>query len=291
MFDVNLATSPSSITQLYQAYYDYWQAYSVQYQAPGYMIEELYELYYYTSTVNDNLVIIKYYYKYKDVAQGLDTGYDANYMSYDTTTGLYTTIDYPAYVGSTPVTSTSNGISAEELAELTLYYPVPNSNICFPAGTPITTNQGIIPIEKINSNVHTIRNKNIVGITKTVMDSNNFLVCFEKGSLGNNIPSQRTVMTQKHKVFYNGKMREAIDFVGLNDQIKKIKYNGELLYNVLMEDYEKMVVNDMICETLHPNSEIAKLCNACQNVSERTKREVIRLYNNEYKKRQSVSRK
>ena len=40
---------------------------------------------------------------------------------------------------------------------------------------------------------------------------------------------------------------------------KKIKYDGELLYNILMEDHEKLNVNNLVCETLHPDHEIAKL--------------------------------
>jgi hypothetical protein len=33
------------------------------------------------------------------------------------------------------------------------------SDICFPAGTPITTDQGLIPIETILPNIHTINKK------------------------------------------------------------------------------------------------------------------------------------
>jgi hypothetical protein len=287
MFDINVATSQSSLNQMRQAYLAYFETY---------MMDEIYELYYYpstyTSTEFPNIITVRVYYKYKEI-NGPDVGYYCAFNTYDTNTGLYQYVDnangYP--VQGFETTSTSNGLSAEELSLLIQYYPVPISNICFPAGTPIKTNQGIIPIEKINPDVHTIRNNNIVEITKTVMSSDKYLVCFEKDSLGNNVPSQRTVMTQRHKVFYNGKMREANDFLGLNDNIKKIKYRGEILYNVLMEDYNKMLVNDMICETLHPNSEIAKLYTLVKNVNNNTKNEVIKMYNTEYKKRTVISRK
>ena len=38
-----------------------------------------------------------------------------------------------------------------------------------------------------------------------------------------------------------------------------MKYNGEILYNVLLADYGRMEVNNMVCETLHPDNIIAKL--------------------------------
>ena len=132
------------------------------------------------------------------------------------------------------------------------------SNICFPRGTPISTNQGIVPIEKLNPSIHTIRNKKIVAITKT-MTQEKHLVCFEKNALGENIPSQKTAMTRNHRVFYNGKMIEAKKFIGKVENVNNINYSGEILYNVLMEKSDKMVVNNLICETLDPENCVAKL--------------------------------
>ena len=51
-----------------------------------------------------------------------------------------------------------------------------------------------------------------------------------------------------NKVFYKGKMIEASKITK-----KRQKYNGELLYNVLMEEHNKMSVNNMIVETLDPS--------------------------------------
>ena len=41
--------------------------------------------------------------------------------------------------------------------------------------------------------------------------------------------------------------------------IYPIPYSGEVLYNVLLESYEKMIVNNLIVETLNPTNIIAKL--------------------------------
>jgi hypothetical protein len=155
-------------------------------------------------------------------------------------------------------------------------YPI--SNICFPAGTPVTCVQGIIPIEHLDPAIHTIRNKKIVAITKTVTQDK-YLVCFEKDSLGLNIPSQKTIMTKNHCIWCKGQMIQAKDFVGKFENVKKIKYTGEVLYNVLMEKHEKMMINNLICETLHPQHSMAELYRFLQNLTPQTQNEVIKSYN------------
>jgi hypothetical protein len=154
----------------------------------------------------------------------------------------------------------------------------PISNICFPAGTPITCNQGNIPIEKINPDIHTIRNKKIVGITKTVTQDK-YLVCFKKDALGTNIPSQKTIISNNHRIFYQGNMIKAEKFIGINDKVYKIKYRNEILYNVLMEEHDKMVVNNLICETLNPENGTAKLYKYLQKFNPDEVNDLINIYN------------
>lgn len=153
----------------------------------------------------------------------------------------------------------------------------PISNICFPAGTPITTNQGNICIEKINPNIHTIRNKPIVGITK-VVSTDKYLVCFEKDSLGPNIPCEKTFISKQHIVFHKGQAKPAMAFLN-NDTIYKVKYTGETLYNVLMDTHDKMMVNNMICETLDPKNGVALLYKDLQKMSYDKQCELIKEYN------------
>lgn len=134
----------------------------------------------------------------------------------------------------------------------------PLSNTCFPAKTPIQTDQGYIAIERIIPGLHTIRNKKIVGITKTI-NSDKHLVCFEKDSIKHNLPSKTTIISRNHALLHNGKMLKAKQFVGNFDNIYNIKYRGDILYNVLMEEHDRMVVNNLICETLDPTNDIGKL--------------------------------
>ena len=242
-FDILSATSESSLGQLFQEYNSYWQG--------DYTIVSLYNLWYYKDSVNNAIVNCRAYYKYK----GLENGYWCNYMNYDTTNGLYF---YSQEQSGTPATSTSSELTSADLELLTLYYPVPISNICFPAGTPITTNQGNIFIDNLIPSFHTISDKKIVGISKTITEDK-YLVCFEKDALGKNIPSKKTIMSKLHCVFYQGKMIQSYNFIGVFKNVYKVKYSSEILYNVLMEEHDIMSVNNLICETLHPENEIAKL--------------------------------
>ena len=157
-------------------------------------------------------------------------------------------------------------------------YIHPISNICFPATTPIMCNQGNIAIEELNKEVHTIRGKKIVCITKTVSQDKH-LICLEKDALEENIPSKRTIITENHKIFYKGEMRKAKSFLNDYEKVRKVKYTGEVLYNVLLEEHEKMIVNNLICETLSPENAIAKLYKLLPKLNTEQQNDFIDKYN------------
>lgn len=144
----------------------------------------------------------------------------------------------------------------DNITELLL--PTLLSNICFPNNTPILTDQGMINIEDIDIHKHTINNNKIVAITQSI-HNDNYLVNFFKDSLGRNIPSQDTITSSRHKVYYNNKMMEAREISNINKNVIKIKYNKSILYNILLDKYSVINVNNMICETLHHDNIIAKL--------------------------------
>ena len=127
------------------------------------------------------------------------------------------------------------------------------SNICFLAGTPVKCDQGLIDIDEINPSIHTILGKKIVAITET-HSTEKELVIIEKDSLRPNVPNKTTVVSMEHKIFYKGKMMEAYKV-----SKKRMNYNNEKLYNVLMEEHNKMNVNNMIVETLDPTNMIGKV--------------------------------
>jgi hypothetical protein len=134
---------------------------------------------------------------------------------------------------------------------------IPYAVVCFPAKTPITTDQGLVNIENINPNMHTIDNKKIIAISKTI-SSEKHLVCIQPNALGKNCPSKRTVMSLLHGIYIDGKLVKAKDLINKKD-IYRISYKKEILYNVVMEQHNKMGVNNMICETMNPKTSIAKL--------------------------------
>ena len=132
------------------------------------------------------------------------------------------------------------------------------NSICFIAGTNISTDQGNIAIEKIIPGEHTINNKRITHITQTYL-SDDKLVLIKKDAISKNLPSEDTIMSGFHKIKYNNHIYEAYKLVGLFKKAKFIKYKGQELYNVLMDEHQYMQVNNMTVETLNPNNIIARL--------------------------------
>lgn len=129
-----------------------------------------------------------------------------------------------------------------------------NSNICFVAGTPVDTDQGPIPIEQLDHKTNTINGRPIVAISK-ITSTDSYLILLKANCLGPNQPSQDTTVSQLHKILYNGKMTAAQNLPNSN----KIPYDGQPLYNVLLENYSTMTVNNLTVETLNPRSNIAIL--------------------------------
>lgn len=231
-------------------------------------ITELLGFWYITAnvTTNSNTSIINFiywvhntsgYYTQSEVEYDIKGGVDTN--------GGFTANAINGPQAGTGASATTSGLSNSELSVLTQFYPfspispIPISNVCFVSGTPIVTDQGEISIEQINPCIHTISNKKIVAISKTT-SIYDYLVSFEKDALGLNIPTQKTTMSKNHKILYNGKMIEADKFVSdIFQTVKRVKYTGEILYNVLMEKYDTINVNNLICESLHPDNYLSKL--------------------------------
>ena len=161
--------------------------------------------------------------------------------------------------------------------------PLPVSNICFLAGTLVYTDQGYIPIDQINIKLNTINNKKIVAITKTV-SIDKFLICFERNALGINIPFETTKISSEHLVFHNGMKMKAMDYLGKGYKVFKVRYNGEPLYNVLLEEHSKMLVHNLLCETLHPENLIARVYSSLSNILPMYREDIVKSCNNYFDK-------
>lgn len=134
--------------------------------------------------------------------------------------------------------------------------------ICMPAGTVVQTDQGWFNIETLYAGMHTIDGQRLVAVTKT-KSKDNRLVLFKKNALGPNVPEMDTFLTLAHKVCLDDNtMVEAEQFLrrGNNPLIVSSRLkDDEILYNVLLETYHVMTVNNMLVETLHPNNPVARL--------------------------------
>ena len=179
-------------------------------------------------------------------------------ISIDSTTGAISTTSttipgiYTLYIRNTG----SYNITSFSLTVLNNI--VPNPSICFPAGTPVLTDQGEIPIDKIDTKKHTIRGNKIVSITESIpLDS--YLICIERNSFGNNNPNRRTFISKDHKIMYRNKMVRSEYLIEYIPGVYKVQYNKERLYNVLLKEHSTMTVNNLIVETMNPNHMLAKI--------------------------------
>ena len=171
-------------------------------------------------------------------------------------------------LSNTPIKTTQNKLFIKFTSDSVLNKPgfklyvrdtqPPAAPICFPKGTPVTTDQGLVAIDKLNTDKHTIRGNEIVAITQS-QPLQKSIVCFEKDSLNKNVPSQKTLCSMEHKVFYKGEMIKARDIVEVCENVTFVPYNGETLFNVLLKKEDKMMINNLICETLHPKNIMAKI--------------------------------
>ena len=164
-----------------------------------------------------------------------------------------------ASLSTGPYNSTDLNLSAVDArGTITDSNGVVTAYTCFAAGSMVETDQGNIAIERLNSNKNTINGKKIVAITKSI-SPNDKLVYIEEGALGENQPSQKTIVSPNHLISFNGIMVKAKNLSKDNKNVNYINNDKQILYNVLMEEYDEMKVNNMVTETLHPNNVVARL--------------------------------
>ena len=150
--------------------------------------------------------------------------------------------------------------------------------ICFLGDTKVKTDQGNIRFDKLTK-TNTIFNKKIKKITK-VMNSKKSLILINKYALGNKFPTKDTYISINHGIYldtsftkiynleedtspYNyyipGKsLVRARNLIKLNN-VTEIFRKNDILYNVLLGKHGKMLVNGIICETLHPYNKIVQI--------------------------------
>ena len=132
------------------------------------------------------------------------------------------------------------------------------SETCFPANTLVTTDQGILAIQKVKPHYHTIQGKSVVALTATY-SSDKELVLVRKDAIRKHYPNRDTLMSKKHKIYMKGKLKAAYRLSENYKGVSLVPYRGQLLFNLLLEDYGLMNIQGMLCETLHPMNPMATL--------------------------------
>jgi hypothetical protein len=135
-------------------------------------------------------------------------------------------------------------ISREALTNNNSNINLPSAQSCFRKGTLVKTDQGTIEIQNIQAGFNTINNKEIKCLT-AVYNSDGMVK-----------PSNTMYMQKDHKL-----MISPFEFSALLTS-GKIQFESsssdELLYNVLLENHETMMVENIQVETLNPELEISK---------------------------------
>ena len=154
-----------------------------------------------------------------------------------------------------------------------------SSNICFVASTPVQTDQGREQISKLIPGYHTIDGKQIKAITETVT-KDKFIYKIKRNAFEKNKPSRETIVSGNHLIEFEGFLVPTRSLEG-HPNIELVRYNGERLYNILMDKHEVITINNMKVETLHPNNLIARLFTneSFKNMDKKEKNEFIKKFN------------
>ena len=129
-----------------------------------------------------------------------------------------------------------------------------SGTICFDGSELVETDQGYVPIRKIDKSMHTIRQQPIQQISCTRC-ADNQMVRIQKNAFGKATPNKDTLVTLKHKISYRGMMEPASHFVGRKG-ISLVESHNQVVFNVMLPTHTYMRVNNMLTETLHPECEL-----------------------------------
>jgi hypothetical protein len=85
------------------------------------------------------------------------------------------------------------------------------------------------------------------------------LVCLSKGSLAPSRPIRPTIVSKNHQIYHRGTLVKAGCLLGNCPGVHRVRYNGDVLYNILLHEHVLVNANNMMCESLHPSNPVALL--------------------------------
>ena len=130
-----------------------------------------------------------------------------------------------------------------------------SGGICFLGNTLVNTDQGKVKFNELTTK-NTI-NKHQIKKVVSVINKDDTMILIKKDSLGDSVPNKDTYISNNHKILIDGNYFEAKNIVN-NINIHKKKMPRKRLYNVLLDHHGKMIVNNMVVETLDPKNKFAQ---------------------------------
>ena len=146
--------------------------------------------------------------------------------------------DPRVYAYTSPMWSTAFSISATGAA-------------CFLGTTKVKTDQGLVSFNQL-TNHNTIGNQKIKKVTK-MYNSDDNLIFIKTHAFGKNIPNKNTYIGRNHGIYIDGKLIRARDLINKKSVQQHARLVNDMIYNVLLEKYGVMHINNMPCETLNEN--------------------------------------
>lgn len=122
---------------------------------------------------------------------------------------------------------------------------------CFLGTTKVKTDQGLVSFNKLTKH-NTIGNQKIKKVTE-MYNSDDNLIFVKKHAFGKNIPNKNTYIGRNHGIYIDGKLVRARNLINKKNVQQHLRHTNDMIYNVLLEKYSIMYVNNMPCETLNEN--------------------------------------
>ena len=121
------------------------------------------------------------------------------------------------------------------------------SNNCLLEGSIINTDKGRKMIQDIctNDHIHGMKVKHL----HKILNKSQIIFLIKKNTFKLNVPNKDTYITGYHKILIYNKYYTVSHLSNKFKNIKKIDLNQQFVYNIELEKYSYMIVNNMIVET------------------------------------------
>ena len=126
------------------------------------------------------------------------------------------------------------------------------SDICFPEGTPIRTDQGVIEIQNITKK-NTIRGHPVRRIVISV-NKDDYLISIRKHAFSHNYPNSSVLVSKNHGIYTEPNSNQYVRAYHLvnGSTIRKVHVGKHKIYNILLDHHSYMHTSGLKVETMCP---------------------------------------